>query len=196
MASAQSASGRASRRVAVRASGDEEKRSPFDKPKPKRIASPRFSEEAQTWALLGGVATMLTILVTLGVAAELHQTYGMDQRPHRVAAAVGGWDHDMTRASLAEVVAREAALASDSVVDDLQAFSACQCRWLLRLSDDDLRRCPEFLLEVCVQCGHAFSFTATTRRWPRVDGVEGSPDAADASLRVTPRRTRARSPAS
>ena len=53
----------------------------------------------------------------------------------------------MTRAALAEVVAREAALASDSVVDDLQAFSACQCRWLLRLSDDDLRRCPEFLLE-------------------------------------------------
>ena len=56
------ASGRASRRVAVRASGDEDKRSPFDKPRPKRIASPRFSEEAQTWALLGGVATMLTIL--------------------------------------------------------------------------------------------------------------------------------------
>ena len=83
--------------------------------------------------------------VTLGVAPELHQTYGMDRTPHNVARQVG-WDHDMTRASLAEVVAREAALASDSVVDDLQAFSACQCRWLLRLSDDDLRRCPEFLL--------------------------------------------------
>ena len=69
------ASGRASRRVAVRASGDEEKRSPFDKPKPKRIASPRFSEEAQTWALLGGVATMLTILVTLGVAANDEAAY-------------------------------------------------------------------------------------------------------------------------
>ena len=84
--------------------------------------------------------------VTLGVAAELHHTVGMDHRPHRAAAQVG-WDHDLTRAMLAEVVAREAALASDSVVDDLQAFSACQCRWLLRLSDDDLRRCPEFLLE-------------------------------------------------
>ena len=44
-------------------------------------------------------------------------------------------------------MAREAALGSESVIDDLQAFSACQCRWLLRLSDDDLRRCPEFLLE-------------------------------------------------
>ena len=60
--------------------------------------------------------------VTLGVAPELHQTYGMDRTPHNVARQVG-WDHDMTRASLAEVVAREAALASDSVVDDLQAFS-------------------------------------------------------------------------
>ena len=69
------AAGRASRRVAVRASGDDEKRSPFDKPKPKRIASPRFSEEAQTWALLGGVATMLTILVTLGVAANDEAAY-------------------------------------------------------------------------------------------------------------------------
>jgi hypothetical protein len=69
------AGGRASRRVAVRASGDDEKRSPFDKPRPKRIASPRFSEEAQTWALLGGVATMLTILVTLGVAANDEAAY-------------------------------------------------------------------------------------------------------------------------
>jgi hypothetical protein len=69
------AGGRASRRVADRASGDDEKRSPFDKPRPKRIASPRFSEEAQTWALLGGVATMLTILVTLGVAANDEAAY-------------------------------------------------------------------------------------------------------------------------
>jgi hypothetical protein len=69
------AGGRASRRVAVRASGADEKRSPFDKPRPKRIASPRFSEEAQTWALLGGVATMLTILVTLGVAANDEAAY-------------------------------------------------------------------------------------------------------------------------
>ena len=61
--------------MAVRASGDDEKRSPFDKPRPKRIASPRFSEEAQTWALLGGVATMLTILVTLGVAANDEAAY-------------------------------------------------------------------------------------------------------------------------
>ena len=53
--------------------------------------------------------------VTLGIAAELHHTVGMDHRPHRAAAQVG-WDHDLTRAMLAEVVAREAALAaSDSV---------------------------------------------------------------------------------
>jgi len=34
---------------------------------PKRIASPRFSSEAQTWALLGGVASTLTIVVALFV---------------------------------------------------------------------------------------------------------------------------------
>lgn len=42
---------------------------------PKRIASPQFSEEAQTWALLGGVATFLTIIVTLFVAANDEAAY-------------------------------------------------------------------------------------------------------------------------
>ena len=55
--------------------GAPDKRSPFDKPPPKRIASPRFSEEAQTWALLGGVATALTVLVTLAVAANDEAAY-------------------------------------------------------------------------------------------------------------------------
>ena len=37
---------------------------------PKRIASPQFSSEAQTWALLGGIATSLTLIVTLFVMAN------------------------------------------------------------------------------------------------------------------------------
>ena len=37
---------------------------------PKRIASPQFSSEAQTWALLGGIATSLTVIVTLFVMAN------------------------------------------------------------------------------------------------------------------------------
>jgi len=69
------ATGHASRRVSVRASGDDDKRSPFDTPRPKRIASPRFSQEAQTWALLGGVATSLTVLVTLAVVANDEAAY-------------------------------------------------------------------------------------------------------------------------
>ena len=66
-------------RVITRATGnkndDPDKRSPFDKPPPKLIASPKFSEEAQTWALLGGVATLLTVLVTLYVAANDEAAY-------------------------------------------------------------------------------------------------------------------------
>jgi hypothetical protein len=57
------------------ASSSSSRRSPFDRPAPKRLASPRFSREAQTWALLGGVATSLTVLVTLAVAANDEAAY-------------------------------------------------------------------------------------------------------------------------
>lgn len=65
--------------------GDDDKRSPFDRPPPKRLASPRFSREAQTWALLGGVATSLTIIVALAVAANDEAAY-----------FGGGWDGDFS----------------------------------------------------------------------------------------------------
>lgn len=42
---------------------------------PKRIASPQFSSEAQTWALLGGLATAGTIILTLLVAANDDMAY-------------------------------------------------------------------------------------------------------------------------
>ena len=42
---------------------------------PKRIASPQFSAEAQTWALLGGIATTLTVIVALVVAANDDMAY-------------------------------------------------------------------------------------------------------------------------
>ena len=60
---------------------DDNRRSPFDRTPPKRLASPRFSREAQTWALLGGVATSLTIIVALAVAANDEAAY-----------FGGGWD--------------------------------------------------------------------------------------------------------
>ena len=41
----------------------------------KRAASPQFSAEAQTWVLLGGVATSLTIIVALVVAANDEAAY-------------------------------------------------------------------------------------------------------------------------
>jgi hypothetical protein len=56
-------------------SSSSSRRSPFDRPAPRRLASPRFSREAQTWALLGGVATSLTVLVTLAVAANDEAAY-------------------------------------------------------------------------------------------------------------------------
>jgi len=50
---------------------------PPNKPRinPKRLASPQFSSEAQTWALLGGIATALTIVVTVFVYANDQSAY-------------------------------------------------------------------------------------------------------------------------
>jgi len=92
--------------------------------------------------------------VTLGFGAELERVHGSEQRAYQLGHRVG-WDDPRVRILLAEAVAREGALVTDAVVDDVIQFSACQCRWLLRLSDDDLRRCPEFMLEdVCnIPCG-------------------------------------------
>lgn len=42
---------------------------------PKRIASPQFSAEAQTWVLLGGVATALTVIAALFVYANDEAAY-------------------------------------------------------------------------------------------------------------------------
>ena len=62
------------RRLAItRAADDPERRRPgFNK---KRLASPKFSEEAQTWALLGGIATSLTAIVAVVVAANNEAAY-------------------------------------------------------------------------------------------------------------------------
>lgn len=61
------------RRAITRAADDPERRRPgFNK---KRLASPKFSEEAQTWALLGGIATSLTAIVAVVVAANNEAAY-------------------------------------------------------------------------------------------------------------------------
>ena len=61
------------RRAITRAADDPDRRRPgFNK---KRLASPKFSEEAQTWALLGGIATSLTAIVAVVVAANNEAAY-------------------------------------------------------------------------------------------------------------------------
>jgi len=64
------------RRTITRAADDpddpDRRRPGFNK---KRLASPKFSEEAQTWALLGGIATSLTAIVAVVVAANNEAAY-------------------------------------------------------------------------------------------------------------------------
>ena len=61
------------RAITTRAADDPDRRRPgFNK---KRLASPKFSEEAQTWALLGGIATSLTAIVAVVVAANNEAAY-------------------------------------------------------------------------------------------------------------------------
>ena len=82
----------------------------------------------------------------LGLCAELRRHEDMADRLGHMAHR-HGHDHPQILEQQAAHVIAEASLLEETTVDDALSFCGLACRWLLSLSDDDLRKCPEFFLE-------------------------------------------------
>ena len=89
---------------------------------------------------------LCTRALHLGLLAELPRLEQIEMHAHHEARQ-HGWAHPRPSSLMAQMVGLEAICLPDGPTDDAIAFSAAQARWLLRLSEDDLRRCPEHVLE-------------------------------------------------
>ena len=84
--------------------------------------------------------------LNLGLVAELKRHEDMADRLGHMVHRHGA-DHPQIIEQQAAHVIAEAAILEETLIDDAIAFCGLACRWLLNLSDDDLKKCPEHFLE-------------------------------------------------
>lgn len=133
---------------------DPNRRPGFNK---KRIASPKLSEEAQTWVLLGGTATLLTVIVTLAVAANNDAAYfggGPDDFSYMGDDFTGGPSFDVSPGNAVAAAVWSFGLFFKSPLQILLVF----------LGRTDTERPSDWLLRK--------STGESTRTWEEAGGVQ------------------------